>query len=809
MADNNKRYSLPGLTQAVGAYFDRLKQKGRAAGKDTVNGGGVSAASIKAGAISLIKKAAIVLVSYLLGSSSALFTTYPFGLPFLCASTKNILFVYIGLVFAACTIRGEASAFFLIYTACLIMRYAFSRWIYGKKEASEHTGKIGDRAFAEPLSLRLITLIVCSLSVSLARLISDGFLYYDLFGMIVCVIFSAVLFLAYYYPLNRINISAHLLRLCAAVFVYSIVYALKDYYILNFSAGVLAAFLVTMYVTKKSGVLCGCMFGLFAGLACKISYAPLFALTGFVFGTLEAYSLFMSAAAAFLTALFFGIVSDGFAAFSTLLPELALGSAVFLPLAYYNLLPQTRLFAPEGLMLSADTQSAVINRERLRDSRDAFEAISASFATLSTTIAALSDRLRRPDVLDIKSICEQGFEKHCKKCSLAGICYGRDYSYTCDVMGKFTSALDKKGRIDMSDVPEHVADKCFNILKIVSELNLSYAKHLEGLIRIDKLSAFAIDYKALSKLIHDTSVANEEEYEIDRERTKRLAEALRYMDIDADGVFVYGKRRLRLAVTGIRLSHMKLGTPELRAALENVCGAYLSPPTFEIDGERVSMSAQSERVFDITVAKASEKMQSSEVCGDSSLSFEGVGERVYFLISDGMGSGREAAMTSRLCTVFLSKLLSAGCDKAIVLELLNGFLRSKNDECCSSIDLAELDLLAGKGCFIKSGAAPSYILRDKNLYKLQSRTLPIGILKDTDAELINFELCDGDVIVMFSDGVASSLEDSVWLTSLLCFDFDEDLDKMAAKILEYAKKDNRKTDDMTVALIQVNKRSRE
>jgi stage II sporulation protein E len=173
-----------------------------------------------------------------------------------------------------------------------------------------------------------------------------------------------------------------------------------------------------------------------------------------------------------------------------------------------------------------------------------------------------------------------------------------------------------------------------------------------------------------------------------------------------------------------------------------------------------------------------------------------------------MGSGKDAAMTSRLCVTFLSKLLSAGCPMSVVLELLNGFLRSRGGECFASIDLAELDLLSGKGCFVKSGAAPSYILRDNNLFKLQSKTLPIGILKDTDAEVINFELKENDIIVMFSDGVASCLEDSVWLTGLLCFELENDLDKMAKKILEYAKKEVAKADDMTVALMRVTKRTR-
>ncbi|MBQ4136713.1 MAG: SpoIIE family protein phosphatase [Clostridia bacterium] len=799
MADKNISVLLSGLSEKITNGILSVTKKGKLLRPELTRSQKPTLEAVNTAIKYLLKKAAIILLSYLFGSSSALFTTYPFGLAFLCASSENIIYIYIGLILAALSIRSESMAFFLIYSAIIIMRCGFSKWI--TKDDGEQ------KLFCEPLSLRLITLILSSTSVSLARLISDGFLYYDLFALFACLAFSLVLFFAYYYQLKIENVSAHLYRLCTAVLIFSIVYSLKSYYILGFSAAKLAALLITLYATKKLGVLYGTLIGLFAGFGYDLAFAPIPAITGLVFGTVEAYSLFVSMICSLISGLLLGIMTDGLASFTSLLPELALTGAAFLPLCYYELLPDIAIFTDKAGTLSQSEQSAIINRERLKENTRTFEAISSSLDSLSVTIAALSDRLKRPDVLSIRSLCEGVFRKHCEKCSLAGVCYGRDYSLTCDTFGKFTEALDKKGRVDITDLPGHTENRCFNSLKIISELNLAYSSELERLIKADKCEIFAIDYKALSSLLLDASRAKDSEYEFDPDCAKRIASALKYMDVQAEGVFVYGKRRLHLDITGMRLSHIKYDTPKLRTALENVCGRRLSLPEFEIDGDRVSLCAHSERAFDITLARASEKMESSDICGDSSLSFENSDDCYYFLISDGMGSGKEAAVTSRLCVTFLSKLLSAGCPMSVVLELLNGFLRSRGGECFASIDLAELDLLSGKGCFIKSGAAPSYILRDNNLYKLQSKTLPIGILKDTDAEVINFELKENDIIVMFSDGVASCLEDSVWLTGLLCFELEEDLDKMAKKILEYAKKEVAKADDMTVALMRVTKRT--
>ena len=135
--------------------------------------------------------------------------------------------------------------------------------------------------------------------------------------------------------------------------------------------------------------------------------------------------------------------------------------------------------------------------------------------------------------------------------------------------------------------------------------------------------------------------------------------------------------------------------------------------------------------------------------------------------------------------------------------MLNGFIRNRGGECSAPIDLAEIDLINGHACFVKSGAAPSYILRQGNLYKLQSKTVPIGIMPALDAEQIKFDLCEGDVIIMLSDGVAQSLEDGVWLANLLTYEWEDNLDLMAEKIVDNAALNNRRSDDMTAALIRI------
>ena len=76
--------------------------------------------------------------------------------------------------------------------------------------------------------------------------------------------------------------------------------------------------------------------------------------------------------------------------------------------------------------------------------------------------------------------------------------------------------------------------------------------------------------------------------------------------------------------------------------------------------------------------------------------------------------------------------------------------------------------MSGCASFIKSGAAPTYIAREGTVYKVSSRTMPVGIIKDADARITKFDTKKGDLIVMISDGCCHDSDDCPWLVEYLC-----------------------------------------
>ena len=153
--------------------------------------------------------------------------------------------------------------------------------------------------------------------------------------------------------------------------------------------------------------------------------------------------------------------------------------------------------------------------------------------------------------------------------------------------------------------------------------------------------------------------------------------------------------------------------------------------------------------------------------------------------------------------MFLKKMLSAGNAKDTSIEMLNDLVRSSGEECSATVDLFELDLITGKAAFIKSGAAPSFLKRGARLFRIQSKTLPIGIMRAAEAEQVCFDAEAGDTVVMISDGVAQSYEDCPWLLNLLSRSFTEDLPLMCSRILDAAEENNGEADDRSVCIIRI------
>ena len=195
-------------------------------------------------------------------------------------------------------------------------------------------------------------------------------------------------------------------------------------------------------------------------------------------------------------------------------------------------------------------------------------------------------------------------------------------------------------------------------------------------------------------------------------------------------------------------------------------------------------------------AMAAIPKEGQRICGDSVTWFR-TGNMVYLLLSDGMGSGREAQRESQMTLRLTEQFLKAGIAAESALKTLNAALNIRSDDQGSftTIDLLAVDLAGRQAALYKYGAAPTYIKRQGSVRRLTGSALPAG-LQDAGAApwSVSFPLEENLFLLMISDGVADSGDDQ-WLQDLLAGWQGEDPNVLVSLVLREAAQRRQGSDD--------------
>ena len=232
----------------------------------------------------------------------------------------------------------------------------------------------------------------------------------------------------------------------------------------------------------------------------------------------------------------------------------------------------------------------------------------------------------------------------------------------------------------------------------------------------------------------------------------------------------------------------------------------------ETEDSRI-LSYVAEDKYSISIGMASTKKKNSEISGDSTLKTRLKDGKYLIAISDGMGSGVDAAKSSILALNMLKKLLSSGFDKDTSVELINSaILNSSEKEIFATLDIAIVDLYTGNIEFIKNGACPTYIKNKKKINMVKSLTLPTGIIDNVDLSLHDKDIENNDILVMCSDGIIDSNVEyknkELWIKYMLEDIETEDSQKIADLILNEAIDNNFGVakDDMSIIVCKFKKK---
>lgn len=214
-------------------------------------------------------------------------------------------------------------------------------------------------------------------------------------------------------------------------------------------------------------------------------------------------------------------------------------------------------------------------------------------------------------------------------------------------------------------------------------------------------------------------------------------------------------------------------------------------------------------LYSLKVGIARSKKFDSPISGDSSIQTKLNDGKYLLAISDGMGSGPEARKSSKIAVKMLERMLKTGFKKDVSVKLINSTLSANNDDMYATLDISILDLYKGNMEFIKNGACPTYIKRNKEVELINSIALPTGIISDADLVVYDKDIKQGDIIIMCSDGIMESNEEymhkELWLKYFLEEMQSDDVQQIADLIISQAIDNNygKEKDDMTVIVAKI------
>ena len=492
------------------------------------------------------------LISFLLGGAVLPFGAMPFGVALLSSASSKLPYIYAGLCVSAFSAKEGGLVYFCAYSAVLLIR-VISRIIidnpFSEKEEGDQNeqipntlGEIFPILFSEHICLRMATSCIGAFIIGIYTLVKGGFLYYDLWGMIIGM--AVAPFAVYLYcglsgnggalGIDRSLIRAHVSEnrrfgaVCALAA--SLILACNEITVMGMSVSLFGAMMITLYFCRRKGIMYGLVIGTLCGIAYSPMLAPLFAFAALTSGALWRVSSFFACLSACSVGIAWGLYTEGIAALTSVLPATLAACLIFAVV--------DKLYISEHMMQKVYEQKAeseeadgvclkkieceVLGEEALSpivldDTEQKIKVMCETFSSLSSLFYSLSEKMRTPAASDLKQICDNAFDSCCQGCEMRSTCWESEYASSLSSVSKICSALGKNGHITEDDVSPRMAERCSSMPDIIDQINRNSMMHTQQLIIGDKTEIFALDYEAVSDLLAATMNLQREEFEYDEE----------------------------------------------------------------------------------------------------------------------------------------------------------------------------------------------------------------------------------------------------------------------------------------------------
>lgn len=409
-------------------------------------------------------------------------------------------------------------------------------------------------------------------------------------------------------------------------------------------------------------------------------------------------------------------------------------------------------------------------------------------------------------------------EKVCADCERREKCLGEEYFQTYQRMQEIFCTVEDYGAELNVELKRKLQKQCLLAPRFLRESLETYENAKQRLLWDNKLvqnrEGYASQLENFARTIRDTTRELDAGIFEDEHLEKKIKNHLRKSGVRMLSSVFYitpqGKYEIHLTIKASK-GYM-IPVKELAAEVGNLVGRVMMPEQGErpiVGDEYCTITCVEGAKFHTLQGIAKIGKDCDKISGDTFLMTDLPGGKKGVALSDGMGSGVEAFQESSMVVELLEELLNAGFPVRTAVELMNTALVIGREEVrFSTIDVSLFDLYTGTCEIVKAGASTTYIKRGKEVEKVQSVTLPIGVIQDIEIDVTTRELESGDFVVMVTDGVIDALppgrQDKLMEEFIANIDMQnpkEIAHHILGQVLECS--DETPVDDMTVLVIGI------
>ncbi len=537
------------------------------------------------------------------------------------------------------------------------------------------------------------------------------------------------------------------------------------------------------------GVVCGLVMGFSTGDVTL--YVTAYSLGGLLAGVFSAFGRLGSTLAFTITYGFIGVLVQGSMAGFI---EVALAAVAFLmiPASFFRM-AASALTAVEA---DDDTVRALME-DRLITAAQALEDV-------SDTTREVAKRLQDAAGGEMDSICDRVAEQLCRKCAYCRTCWQADYSTTMDALGHGLEQLRQRRSLGPEDFPKsfHKCVKRDAVAQVMTEQFRAFQNREGQRRRAARMRSVVTDQfdglaMALRGVVEDVS----DILSSDRVLAAKLREVLIEHKLEPQDVCCYKDKDGHVTVRAVipRYKENRVLWEPLLREMETVSDLKLTYPQ-AARRRRITQYTFYERpTYTGEYGSYQLSCEDAPVCGDTFRILTTGGHRAHIVLSDGMGSGKNAAVDSAMAAALITRLLEAGIGYQSALKLINSALLVKSgEESLATLDAARVDLFTGRTKLFKAGAAPTLVLKRGRGVEIESTSLPAGILSGVEFQQNEVTLEENDLLVMMSDG--ASADGCGWILQELESYKDKDLNELCRRIAKspQLRRSDGRADDITV-----------